>query len=393
MITKIRRLRRKFSKDYLILLVFCVAVIFVMGKDILSFYSSRKLLRLKRSNGLNHNREDSLITTDSITTMENTTTSVSTTTKSSTMSRTPSHGHPGVHPIPLEWCKDLRWKYPQVINVTVENINEKSFKNLTPIHSHPFDYIYNPYQTCNGNINILSVIKSSAGNVDLRYVIRNTFGNVAKSGPNRMIFLVGFSRNEDVQRKIKRESKFFDDVIQEDFIDNYYNNSLKTVMGIRWIAKFCQGAKFILFVDDDVMINFKRASEFFANVKPGEMSTLFSGNLKGNVKPIRKEKNFKWPMSLQEYPYDCYPPFLSGGTILTSGIVVKAMNQVIPYVKLFKFDDVYIAIIGQKLGIVPQSNNKVEMGKRTKRTIANLIAKHGFSRPRLYFRTYKNFLT
>ena len=55
--------------------------------------------------------------------------------------------------------------------------------------------------------------------------------------------------------KIKAESFIYGDIIQENFIDGYYNLTLKTIMGFKWSSKYCSNAKFIMKLDDDVVVN------------------------------------------------------------------------------------------------------------------------------------------
>ncbi len=47
----------------------------------------------------------------------------------------------------------------------------------------------------------------------------------------------------------------YGDLVQENFIDSYRNLTLKTLMGIRWASIHCSNAKFVVKIDDDVIIN------------------------------------------------------------------------------------------------------------------------------------------
>ncbi len=37
--------------------------------------------------------------------------------------------------------------------------------------------------------------------------------------------------------------------------DTYLNLTLKTVMGLKWTAKFCNVAEFVMKTDDDIFVN------------------------------------------------------------------------------------------------------------------------------------------
>ncbi len=47
----------------------------------------------------------------------------------------------------------------------------------------------------------------------------------------------------------------YGDLVQENFLDSYRNLTLKTLMGIRWASIYCANAKFIVKIDDDVVLN------------------------------------------------------------------------------------------------------------------------------------------
>ncbi len=65
--------------------------------------------------------------------------------------------------------------------------------------------------------------------------------------------------------KIEKESALFGDLVQGDFHDNYYNNTLKTMAGLRWAAEMCPTSRFYLFVDDDYYVSPRNLLRFLRN--------------------------------------------------------------------------------------------------------------------------------
>lgn len=61
------------------------------------------------------------------------------------------------------------------------------------------------------------------------------------------------------------ESKNYGDIVQADFIDNYFNNTIKTMMGFNWIVKYCPNSSFYLFSDDDMYVSIKNLLRFVRN--------------------------------------------------------------------------------------------------------------------------------
>ena len=86
-------------------------------------------------------------------------------------------------------------------------------------------------------IRVVYLVKSALGNVENRRAIRRTWGyeNRFSDVQIRTVFLLG-SDNKG-QTIVKRENEEFNDIIQGDFIDTYYNNTIKTLMGLRWAAE------------------------------------------------------------------------------------------------------------------------------------------------------------
>ena len=292
-----------------------------------------------------------------------------------------------------EWCEDLTLKYPLVINASkILESDGKPVAGIKPIHFHPFKYIYNPTTVCfdgRNNIRILSVVKSKVTNFLIREAIRRTWGKIASNGPYRLVFAVGHSQNKRTRRQVQVEYARYGDIIQENFMDTYYNNSLKTIMTIRWVATHCYRAEFVFLVDDDVMVNFSNLLNHVNTIPHNVAETLYSGNRKFEY-PERKKG--KWRVSLKEFPYDCYPSYISGGAILTSGHVIRKFNLLLPYVKRYKLDDIYISILAQKLGITPTHNNKMSMKKKKIPVLREMICSHGFSKYRNYIDTYRNMM-
>ncbi|KAK3100580.1 hypothetical protein FSP39_022108 [Pinctada imbricata] len=289
------------------------------------------------------------------------------------------------------WCEDLSAKYPLVLNFTHLVTKEKKNRTkLEPINYHPYQYIFNASHVCKANesVKVVIVVKSRVDHFSLRNIIRETWVKEAVADGSKVVFSLGNSKKKPVREKVNEEYKKFKDVVQEDFYDHYYNNSLKTIMGIRWIAMFCSNAIYVLMVDDDVIVNYRNLANFFKSVSSDSLEILYSGNIKPTPGPIRNRR-VRWYMPENQFPFDCYPPYLSGGALLTSGEVIRKMNIALPYVKKFKYDDVYLAIIVQKLGIRPQGNPRVTMRKAGAKHLKNIIVSHGFSKSSDYSKAYQ----
>ena len=104
----------------------------------------------------------------------------------------------------------------------------------------------------------------------------------------------------------------------------------------------------------------------------------------GAIVPISQRKphrdnsiqNGKWKISVDEYRYSFYPPFINAGAYVMSQHTMKTMYLATHFVKEFPFDDVYYGIVAKKCGIkLFDSRNfwripRILMGPDMKFTIA-----------------------
>jgi hypothetical protein len=145
--------------------------------------------------------------------------------------------------------------------------------------------------------------------------------------------------------------------VQTDFVDTYYNNTLKTMSGYRWAARFCNRSRFAMFVDDDYYVYTHNVIGYLRNLSPQQASHLYAGYIPYG-QPGRDPKS-KWYVSLPDYPFDKYPPFISAGAYLVSMEVLIDFHIAMMYTRRYIFDDVFVSIVAKKLGVKPVPLNKL----------------------------------
>lgn len=100
-----------------------------------------------------------------------------------------------------------------------------------------------------------------------RNIIRRTRGDEHrfKDVKIRTIFFLGLSEDPELQVKVDHESEMYKDIVQTDFIDTYYNNTIKSMMGFRWGTNHCPDAEYYISVDDDFYLSPKNLLEYLEN--------------------------------------------------------------------------------------------------------------------------------
>lgn len=278
------------------------------------------------------------------------------------------------------------FKYPLYIDLRqlVDGLESGNTTiGVEPINSHPYNFIYTPTHSCEYEASmkyprVVILVKSAASNYERRELIRNTWagaGNITKNV--RVVFLLGLPIHGNLA--VRQESTEHGDIIQEDFKDNYHNNTIKMIMGYKWAVSNCKSADYLFFVDDDYFVNIKNLVQYVSSRNQNEKHKLFSGTLLPHSTPFRVNGS-KWYVPWEDYPFDKWPPYLAGGAYFVSMALARKFNLAFPYVKPLHIDDTYLGIVARKLGIKPTSNQKIGYRKMQLATLQTIIASHGYAK-------------
>jgi len=423
------------------------------------------------------------------------------------------------------------YSYPLEGNIHryVEEMKKGESPSIRPIYHHNYRFIKNPKHKClteDGNrytpLRVVYLVKSAVDHFEERRIIRKTWGYERRFSdvPLRTVFLVGQTNDMNLQTQLESEHLEFKDLVQGNFMDRYYNNSIKTAMGIRWAAEQCSRARFYLFVDDDYYVSTRNVLRFLRNpvgypkyleedvisfdddsvqfpkirqrrshqsdpvsstnildsdaTSSGDLlndtdnntdtdqynldydyekdnlekgisdninldinnnvsdnivkdenidgindtisvdnstSTnikrendsegdvvfrsrnlkqlvdfdlpedvrLFAGQVFPESSPMR-HRSSKWFVTLDEYPFDTYPPFITAGAYILSRAALIDMYYTSYFTKLFRFDDIWLGMIAKKANLEPFHSPEFYLWRKpySVRGFRYVIASHGF---------------
>lgn len=244
-----------------------------------------------------------------------------------------------------------------------------------------FNYIYLPQNVCSSNGHALNpyliiVVKSSVFQIGNREAIRSTWGKLEKYNI-KLVFLLGYSPL--VQAYINMEYKLHKDIVQQNFIDDYYNNTLKTIMAFHWTVTYCPNSEFVSFFDDDMFVNLPKLLQYIDLHSKKKTENLITGYKVSNLTPIRN-KNSKWYISRKEYPHHFFPDYLAGGSFVMNMDTVKRFMKEIPYIKQIFIDDVYLGIVAKSLNVTLTNDKTFRFSIRDVNR-HNLVSSHGYGSP------------
>lgn len=84
--------------------------------------------------------------------------------------------------------------------------------------------------------------------------------------------------------QLEEEGRTYRDIIQEDFLDTYFNLTLKSILALKWVTQHCTGLEYFMKADDDVFINVPKLMSYLNDLRQFQPSFI-TGNT--NLAPKR----------------------------------------------------------------------------------------------------------
>ncbi|TPP66727.1 Hexosyltransferase [Fasciola gigantica] len=239
--------------------------------------------------------------------------------------------------------------------VPVKPINRPGFPILVPLADkcQPSSLLFKLRP------DLLVLIKSAPSHFALRDAIRIGWGDEKCWGGRQIVrlFLLGTvpANDSNTAARLEMEMEMYSDIIQQEFIDHYYNNTYKIMFGLEWAIKYCANAPLIMFVDDDFFVYPKNVIAYIEGLSVGIQDRLISGYVWSNAIPVRANRSFdgKWFVSKSEFPDAHYPPYVAAGHFFLSQKMARELYVASQYTRYLRFDDVFLGIILKKLVRVP----------------------------------------
>ncbi|XP_057672478.1 beta-1,3-galactosyltransferase 1-like [Diorhabda carinulata] len=240
----------------------------------------------------------------------------------------------------------------------VDGWNRNSVRNISYYFTENLAEVI-PKHFCKSNIKLLIIVTSAVSNVNERQAIRETWGSekTVLGQDISILFFLGNSLDPSVQDAVLAESYQYDDIIQEKFIDSYYNLTLKSALAMKLIAHNCIGkAEYLLKIDDDMFLQTTKLMEIIIARKTS--TNVLIGKMICDANPI-KDPFSKWYCPSYMFNKTYYPNFLSGTGYLMSMDVTKRLIDAAIRTPLIHLEDVYLTgICAEKAGVFPVHDSR-----------------------------------
>ncbi|XP_078541360.1 beta-1,3-galactosyltransferase 2-like [Lissotriton helveticus] len=227
-----------------------------------------------------------------------------------------------------------------------------------PLSNEPlkrFPFLLNETTKCSTHDPFLVLlIPSVPEDTATRDAIRMTWGNESLLPGIAVVrlFLLGIPSSHSVSARnaLLRESTTFRDIIQQHFLDTYNNLTLKTMMGMEWVARFCPNAKYVMKIDTDMFFNPELLVHRLLQPSHEVRKNYFTGLIVYKGTPERNTSS-KWYMSKEIYRADLFPTYCSGTGYVLSGDVATKIFNIANLLKPLFVEDVFVGLCLAKLRI------------------------------------------
>ncbi|CAB3401448.1 unnamed protein product [Caenorhabditis bovis] len=237
-------------------------------------------------------------------------------------------------------------------------ISERSSENLlVPSHDNGDDYrltflnksdefqwkIRPTTSECDARVEFLVLIASNPRAFSRRLVLRETWINSSRlieNGIMKVLFVLGDSANEKINKMVQVEADLHDDIIQASFLDNYQNLTYKSFTGLLYATSKCRNFKFVVKIDEDVI--------FFPDA-------LYERYIRGHLDPDRDaiyggiheagvavSRTGKWKIERDDYKCENFPTYVSGTMYIMTKMTAVAILRESRHRKFITVEDVLI---------------------------------------------------
>lgn len=153
-----------------------------------------------------------------------------------------------------------------------------------------------------------------------------------------------------MESRLEKESQHFNDILQFDFVDDYFNLTLKSIAMLRWSALHCSKAKFIFKLDNDCYI---RVKPFLEQIKSFSGDTIYG--IYRMYEPVMRTG--KWYIDEWYHPQSTYPPLHAGPYLIPGPVALKLYEAIfseptVDTIPALPIDDAYVTgILSEKINI------------------------------------------
>ncbi|KAH9365516.1 hypothetical protein HPB48_016294 [Haemaphysalis longicornis] len=199
---------------------------------------------------------------------------------------------------------------------------------------------------CRKNLDYLFFVHTASTHSSHRRILRESVGNASLEARYNwsIVFFVGLSNVEKVSQGVFTEAQAHGDIVVLPFLDTYRNLTYKFVYGIKWTVENCPEVRFILKMDDDIVIHIPTIMKKFGRIPE---SPVADAGPKihccvWDKMPVLRQTALPWYLSEKMYPKNVFPRYCSGSAVFIDASALPALYNATFSVPYIPVDDAYV---------------------------------------------------
>lgn len=201
-------------------------------------------------------------------------------------------------------------------------------------------------------LNHIFFVHTAPGNWAKRRVLRKAIGDIDMAHRHAWttVFFIGLSQDINIQRKVVDEAERHGDVVMLPYVDTYRNLTYKYVYGMKWTMDNCRSARYVVKMDDDMVINLTKLRSYLKSITPTEKPALHCF-VWVNMMVDRNTKS-PWYLSRKVYRKKFFPRYCSGSTVLFDSTLMEDLYNASFLVPFMSVDDAFVTGEAAKVAAV-----------------------------------------
>ena len=160
------------------------------------------------------------------------------------------------------------------------------------------------------------VVKSAVSHFERRNIIRKTWGRQSDLIGVPVVFILGKTIDSSLEALLENEIELYNDIIVGNFIDTYYNLTLKSFSALSWAQLFCSKVKWFFFSDDDIILQPIALRDMMYHTPMDTES--FHCRVSFSVE-VRRDPRDRFYVPIEDMPLAKYPNYCPGFAYFVPG--------------------------------------------------------------------------
>jgi len=201
------------------------------------------------------------------------------------------------------------------------------------------------------DLKAIAFVLSRPDNAQARAAVRAAYGSGQPQPLIRVAFMMGQSQDREVNREVLKENTEHGDLVIGDYLDTYYNLTLKLYTAMYWVDQYCSHSPITIKTDDDIEVNIANLQQFLLTRpdirEKNDISKVQDYTVNGSFychyqnTPVIRNPNSKWYVSYEEWVDENFPQFCKGAGYLFDTVVAPLLWRGASTVGFLKLEDVF----------------------------------------------------